>query len=162
MQWAQYAIHLLLGGHVSLEHLRLRCSGIFVSGNPTRVLNVLAQACPDTQFRCTLTSDVTYDTATKTFSSSGFSAGVDQSGGSASIKGEKGSEGSTVTTSAGTAVGSFTMARCYRFLVGCFYNYCAGYQNPTERCNRDYPQCANRCEAQCTKCCEGQAPPWMC
>jgi hypothetical protein len=118
--------------------------------------------CPDTQFRCVLNSDVTYNTATGTYTKAGAALKVNGNGPEGSLTGETGTNSDSSTTARGTAVGSFTGGRCYQFGIGCFYNQCVGYQDPTERCNNQYPQCAGACEAQCIKCCNGEAPPFMC
>eukprot|EP00884_Botryococcus_braunii_P013227 jgi/Botrbrau1/21905/Bobra.0249s0033.1 len=118
--------------------------------------------CPDTQYRCVLVQDVTYNTKDGTYSKAGFSIGVDAKGPQGSVSGEVGSNSSVRTTARGSYVGSFHAGRCYKFLIGCFAEHCSGYVDPTTSCNTKFPQCAGVCEAECTKCCKGEAPPWMC
>jgi hypothetical protein len=118
--------------------------------------------CPNTQIRCVLLNDVTYDTYTGTYTKAGVSGGASADGPQASVNANTKSKSGSTTTAKGSYVGSFETGRCYKFLVGCFAEQCRGHVDHTTVCNQRFPACAGACEAQCTKCCNGEAPPWMC
>jgi hypothetical protein len=123
---------------------------------------VLQADCPDTQFRCVVNSDVILNTQSGTWETVGGSAGVTGDMPMGSVSGSGGSSSGSSSVAKGTEIGSFTMGRCYQFVVGCYYNQCSGNTDPTSKCNKSYDKCANACEAQCTKCCNGETPPTAC